>query len=314
MDFLMGWQSGIKNIAASSGTALTPDHLRSLRRMAEEIILSFDNDEAGSAASERAIDLAAASDFGVRVASFGSSKDLAEAATKNPSSLQDVLGKAVAAPLFYFDKYLPSPGVYEYGDRKNIRKLRVVLSKVNGISSLVEKNFWFKKLSERTGVEERVLAEEAERIGAGRVDFAKKDESSSVNAGSPHSRSMSRRELIEERLLRAAASVGKYDLIDDCVPYLSASYGSILGFLKKGIRSSDDPRLDEMLNFVILGSENMDEKEISELKTELIKEHVKEKRIILAAAVKKAEENGNENELRAALEELSHLTVLISEA
>src|SRR5581483_9077161 len=57
MDFLMSYQSGAKNVIASSGTALTADHLRSVHRLAEELILSFDNDVAGSDAAERAIDL-----------------------------------------------------------------------------------------------------------------------------------------------------------------------------------------------------------------------------------------------------------------
>ena len=70
MDFLMSYQSGVKNVIASSGTALTADHLRVVHRLAEELIVSFDNDAAGSDAAERAIDLAEADDFSVKVATF----------------------------------------------------------------------------------------------------------------------------------------------------------------------------------------------------------------------------------------------------
>ena len=33
MDFLMSYQSGVKNVIASSGTALTTDHLRVVHRL-----------------------------------------------------------------------------------------------------------------------------------------------------------------------------------------------------------------------------------------------------------------------------------------
>ena len=36
MDFLMSYQTGVKNVFASSGTALTPDHLRALKRVCEK--------------------------------------------------------------------------------------------------------------------------------------------------------------------------------------------------------------------------------------------------------------------------------------
>src|SRR5207245_2010855 len=39
MDFLMSWQAGVKNAIATSGTALTADHLRVLHRLAEELVL-----------------------------------------------------------------------------------------------------------------------------------------------------------------------------------------------------------------------------------------------------------------------------------
>ncbi|KKS80180.1 MAG: primase protein [Candidatus Woesebacteria bacterium GW2011_GWC1_43_10b] len=47
MDFLQLWQNGITNVVATSGTALTGDHLRALGRVADEIVVAFDRDEAG---------------------------------------------------------------------------------------------------------------------------------------------------------------------------------------------------------------------------------------------------------------------------
>ncbi|GIW67204.1 MAG: DNA primase [Candidatus Parcubacteria bacterium] len=53
-DFLLAWQNNLKNIVAVSGSALTEDHLRKLKKYASNLILAFDNDEAGFKASLRA--------------------------------------------------------------------------------------------------------------------------------------------------------------------------------------------------------------------------------------------------------------------
>ena len=84
MDVVMTWQSGVKYVVASSGTALTADHLAALRRITEKVVLSFDSDEAGLVAIERAIDLAETMDFGVKVAVAEGAKDPADLAKEDP--------------------------------------------------------------------------------------------------------------------------------------------------------------------------------------------------------------------------------------
>ncbi len=55
MDLIALAQCGIENTAASSGTALTLDHARLLRRYASKTILIFDGDAAGATAATRGI-------------------------------------------------------------------------------------------------------------------------------------------------------------------------------------------------------------------------------------------------------------------
>lgn len=74
-DVIVGHQFGVANAIASSGTALTEEQLRLLRRFTEEIVLCFDADSAGRAAALRAIDLAAAAGLRTRVMSVSSGKD-----------------------------------------------------------------------------------------------------------------------------------------------------------------------------------------------------------------------------------------------
>ncbi|MCY4513219.1 MAG: DNA primase, partial [Bdellovibrionales bacterium] len=56
-DFLSLWQGGIKNLAATLGTALTDDQARLLKRYVDSVILVFDGDSAGIKAGERSLPL-----------------------------------------------------------------------------------------------------------------------------------------------------------------------------------------------------------------------------------------------------------------
>jgi hypothetical protein len=60
---------------------------------------------------------------------------------------------------------------------------------------------------------------------------------------------------------------------------------------------------------VLRASDELTDAEIAALKSELAKEYYKERRKILAQAIKNAETRGNETELVAALEELKNLPV-----
>lgn len=56
-DVILLWQHGIRNVAATLGTALGQDHFRLLSRLTERVILAFDADRAGVSASLRGLDL-----------------------------------------------------------------------------------------------------------------------------------------------------------------------------------------------------------------------------------------------------------------
>ena len=58
MDVIASHQAGITNVVASAGTAITQQHLRELKRFTGDVRLSFDADQAGITATERAIPLA----------------------------------------------------------------------------------------------------------------------------------------------------------------------------------------------------------------------------------------------------------------
>lgn len=68
-------QSGVINVVSSSGTALTPDQIRLINRLTNNITVLFDGDAAGIRASFRGIDLILEQGMNVRVVAFPEGED-----------------------------------------------------------------------------------------------------------------------------------------------------------------------------------------------------------------------------------------------
>ena len=74
-DVISFHQSGIENVVASSGTALTPEQIRLVRRLTQNITVLFDGDAAGLRASIRGIDLILEQGMNVKVVTFPEGED-----------------------------------------------------------------------------------------------------------------------------------------------------------------------------------------------------------------------------------------------
>ncbi|ANW97382.1 DNA primase [Wenyingzhuangia fucanilytica] len=74
-DVISMYQSGITNVVASSGTALTPDQIRLVKRLTPNMTVLFDGDAAGLRASVRGIDLILEQGMNVKVVTFPDGDD-----------------------------------------------------------------------------------------------------------------------------------------------------------------------------------------------------------------------------------------------
>jgi len=316
MDFLMSWQSGVKNVVACSGTALTADHLRALRRLTDKLTLSFDTDEAGWQAGERAIDLAEGSDFEVKVVILHGVKDPAEAAAADPKKLLEAVGNAQPAMKLYFERYLlaspaglpaspaggPAAGA-NYATREHLRGLRSVLSKIKNIASPVTQSFWLKELARVTGLSEKVLMDEAQRTESTSSSSNQTVQSDAASSQQP--KRISRWELLSQKVLSHALRNGTFDKVQE--EHLYSDYPKILTLLREGKRTSGDGALDELLDIVILGEAFTADEDPDRVQDELQKEYVREKRKEITEMVKEAERSGDDKVLQEALQALHHL-------
>jgi DNA primase len=74
-DVITAHQFEVKNAVASSGTALTEEQVKLLKRFTDELLLVFDADRAGRAAAFKAVEVAAAHQMRTRVATLVGAKD-----------------------------------------------------------------------------------------------------------------------------------------------------------------------------------------------------------------------------------------------
>ena len=74
-DVLMPQQAGVGNVVATLGTAVTDRHVRTLSRLAGDMVLVFDSDAAGDKAAQRAVELFIAQRINVRIATIPEGKD-----------------------------------------------------------------------------------------------------------------------------------------------------------------------------------------------------------------------------------------------
>jgi DNA primase len=67
LDLIVPYQFGIRNVAASLGTALTPDQVKLLSRFARKVVVNYDGDQAGVQAAKKAIEILLAEDLEVKI-------------------------------------------------------------------------------------------------------------------------------------------------------------------------------------------------------------------------------------------------------
>lgn len=85
-DVLSMHQAGIENVVASSGTALTKEQIRIIKRLTQNIVIMYDGDPAGIKASFRGIDLILEQELNVKILLFPEGEDPDSFARKNSAS------------------------------------------------------------------------------------------------------------------------------------------------------------------------------------------------------------------------------------
>ncbi len=156
MDLIALHQAGFQNCVATLGTALTLDHVRLLTRFAEEIVISYDGDQAGVGASLRGIDLFAQTGAQVRVLMLPQGYDPDDYVKEHGADAFKQLIKE--APFFLDYKLEKLCGQFDAGSPYGQRDIaRGMLDLIQRMDDQLLKNAWVKKCADRLRISEKVL-------------------------------------------------------------------------------------------------------------------------------------------------------------
>ena len=151
MDVISSHQAGVKQAVATSGTAMTEQHLKALSRLTTDVRLAYDGDDAGVRATERAINLAGGLGVNLSVISdYHGAKDPDELIQRGAELWQEAVSNYQPAVDWLLSKYeekldlLSAQGKKEYSS--------VAMKVISYLSDPVERKHYEQKVAERLDV------------------------------------------------------------------------------------------------------------------------------------------------------------------
>ncbi len=163
MDVISSHQAGVKEAVATSGTAMTEQHLKNLSKLTSDIRLAYDGDEAGVKATERAIMLAG--DLGINltvISNYHGAKDPDELIQKDPKLWQQAVEERVPAVDWLLKKYEDNLNLNLAPDKKKYSD--VALQLLSYVKDEVERASYEEKVAKKLGIEVEILREKGERL------------------------------------------------------------------------------------------------------------------------------------------------------
>lgn len=280
MDLILSHQAAVVNTVASSGTALTREHLEAIKRFSKNIILAFDADDAGIAAARRAVELALSQDMSVRIARLPKGMDPADLVRKNPALWVEAVKNAKQVIDFYLE-LLPEMHTEKAELRAKVSEIAVPF--VSLLNSPIDQGHYVSEIAKLLGVKEDPVWEEVKKKTQ---ETATTNESyKSVQHEKPVSRQARIARIIEGALLwqEGLENAAVKDL---------AEYRARFAKLLEGSPPSEKRNSGELIfeaEARFQGSEQVEE-ELRDLLKSLEEEMLREKFTAKMAELKKAEE------------------------
>jgi len=329
MDFLAGWQKGIKNIVATCGTSLTPFHLDILKKYNKNLILSFDMDEAGRKASERAIDLSLEKEFEVKILKLPQGKDLAEylKEIKNSEEAKQLVQNSQPIMEFYFERAL------SLGDKNNLEGKKIIVSyflpQLKKIKNALDRAYWIEKTAEVLNLSSQTIEDELNKISSDSFKKQIIDENETIINSLSSLGMADRKTIIAERLLSFWVKYPELkEKFINFIQFFPPQYQELIKVLKnaQGAEDWQQKELSEgVLNLMKILSLRADyeedllaqykvskeieiEKGLKELKKEVIKEKLNQ----LEKEISEAEQSLNKEKLNNLMEEFKNFSKELS--
>ena len=163
MDLISLYQSGIKNVVAISGTALTDDQVQLLSRYTKDVVLLFDSDTAGIKASMRSIEVLVKQDMAVKIVLLPEGEDPDSYVNKFGKDKFDDLMKIAENFIEYQTRYYDSLG--KLNDPASAAEaIRDLVKSLVLIRDELKRNLLIKNIAKKFNLREKLLENELNKI------------------------------------------------------------------------------------------------------------------------------------------------------
>lgn len=163
MDAISLYQRGITNVVASLGTAMTQQQGRLLRKCSEQVIIGYDADGAGQAATLRGLDILQNMGCDVRVLQIYGAKDPDEFVIKyGPERFNKCVDNAISLVEFKVKVLKQNLNIENVNDKiKFLNGTAQILSKVDND---IEKEIYIDKISEEYKISKEAIYGEVNKL------------------------------------------------------------------------------------------------------------------------------------------------------
>ncbi|WP_461532056.1 DNA primase [Sinomicrobium sp.] len=172
-DVIQFHQNGIENVVASSGTALTPEQIRLIHRLTNNITVLFDGDAAGLRASLRGVDLILEQGMNVKVCPLPDGEDPDSFARANSFEDLTLFLRENATDFIRFKASL----LMEEAQDDPIRKAETIRDIVNSIGKIpdrIQREVYVQECSRIMDISEEVLFNTLAQMGRKEIAEASK--------------------------------------------------------------------------------------------------------------------------------------------
>ena len=159
MDVIALHQAGIENVVASSGTSLTAEQIKLIKRLTENVTILFDGDKAGIKASFRSIDMLLSEGMNIRVVLFPDGDDPDSFSRKHP---QEFVENYINAEAKDFIDFKAEVLLKKAGEDpiKKAESIRDIVKSVAFVQNALKQEVYLKEVSNKFGISEQSLFNE----------------------------------------------------------------------------------------------------------------------------------------------------------
>ena len=163
MDVISLHQRGVKNVVGALGTALTQQQGFLLRKNAEQVILSFDSDEAGQTAKLRAIEVLQSMGLDLRVLQMEGAKDPDEYIIKYGNArFKNVVDRAISVLEFKIKILKNKLNLDNVNDK--IKFLNEIAKLLSNIDNTMEREIYIEKISDTYQISKEAIYAEVNKL------------------------------------------------------------------------------------------------------------------------------------------------------